>query len=95
MIQPVQVSDGKFVNSVDHPGVAGCHSVEPTAAAFATCGSAEFPSQVVKHLSQLHIFSRQSALTDASRIPLQHAYDAVNAMRWHASARACATRSRI
>jgi hypothetical protein len=95
MIEPVQVSDGKLVDPVDHPGVTGCHSIEPTAPAFATCGRAKFAPQVVKHLRQLRIFCRQGPLTYASRIRLHHAYYAVDPMRWHAGARARATRSCI
>ena len=71
------------------------HSVEPTAAAFASSCRAEFAAEIVKHLRQLRVLRRQCAIPYSRRVRFHYADDTIHPMRWHASAGARAARCRV
>jgi hypothetical protein len=94
-IEAVDVGDRKLIDAVDHGGVAGGDGVEPSAAAGASSGGAEFAAHGVEHVGDFGVFGWEGAFADSGRVGFHDTDDAVHAVGWHAGAGAGAAGSGV
>ena len=90
-VESVEVGDREVVDAVDHSRVPDGDGVEPTAAAGASGGCAEFATHPVEHVADSLVFCGEWAFADAGGVGFYHAQHAVDVVRGYARAGAGAT----
>ena len=94
-VETVEVGDREIVNAVHHRRVARGDGIKPTATPRAAGRRAELAAHAVQQVGNFRILGRQRPLTHTRRVRLEHADDAIHAMRRHSRTRASATRRRV
>src|SRR5207253_8981735 len=95
LFDAIRVRDSQFVDSVDHPCITSSHGIKPAAAALSSRCRAKLSAQVVKHLRQLRVLSRQRSFANTRRVGLHRANYTIHPMRWHTGTRAGTARCRV